>query len=106
MIDATKAADFLRRVQIGVDYGRKKPTMEHLWGSYYVFHKPGNGYQSGREWRYGCASHELLDLTLDDGKTGIRTYDKCRVNVDYYKEGRFLKADRAAWLADIREFMP
>lgn len=96
--------NFLKRIQIGVDFGPKPPTLEHLTGPFYVLHTPGHGYQSGREWRYGRAGHEMVDLRCDDGGMGWHTFTKTRVNVDYSKEGRFLKADRAKWLADALGF--
>lgn len=98
-----RAADFLRRIQISTNWGRIPPTLEHLIGPFYVLHKRGGGYQSGRDWLYGRAEHTLLDLRLDDGDNQYRTYTKCRVNGDYQKEGRFTKADRAAWLRDATE---
>jgi len=95
---------FLQRIQIGVDFGPKPPTLEHLVGPFYILHTPGHGYRSGTQWRYGRAGHEMVYLRLDDGHTGWNTFAKTRVNVDYSKEGRFLKSDRSKWLVDATNF--
>lgn len=92
-----KATDFLRRVQMGVSFS--SPTLEHLVGPFYILHLKGGTYTSGMDRLYGCATHELLDLSRDDKGFGYQTYCKCRVR-GYEKEGRFTKADRAKWLTD------
>lgn len=101
-----KVADFIRRTGVGIVGGNADVRMTHLIGTYYVFHEPGGFYWDNSGKHYVVAHHYLFDLSLDDGKEGRGTYDKARIQPAHYvKKGRFTPSDRAAWLADIAEFM-
>lgn len=96
-----RAVDFLRRIQIGCTFNN--PRLEPLIGPFYILHIAGGTFASGMDRPYAAATHQLVNLDLDDKGEGYDTYR--RVGIGKEIEGRLKAAGRAAMLAEANRLM-
>lgn len=88
---------FIRRICVGVNWGRNKdlklvplftgrPRANDVNANFYILTIPGHNAWMGVGHRaYVQARHVVLNLSRDDGKSGYDTYTKCQAR--YIKGG-------------------